>query len=147
LGDSASVVAGASLAAAALELAQKGSSSLWKSLPTDPNSSLLKMFDITKNKEIKNTYFKNETIFLGGYDFYKCRFDFCTIICNSNNFNLFECTIDQTNKFSYNDEVITVVRFIFAKYPALCQAAPLLGPYTHPDGAITITKGQHVAPK
>lgn len=84
-------------------------------------------------------YYNGKQVPLDGYKFVGCRFDNCTLVVESTNFELVDCVIDPSTGIQYGMETLKVVQLFNSRYEN--------NPYPYwtgfvarknPDGSITI---------
>jgi hypothetical protein len=89
--------------------------------------------DMAKN--IRDRYYKNQTIFLDGYTFTNCCFHNCTLVSNTGAFALHSCTLaNYTLQFGPN--AVRLIKLFNLLSPQ--NPWPTFGPAVAPDGAVTV---------
>lgn len=89
--------------------------------------------------EVANLYFADQKVTLDGYRFVRCRFDRCSLIFTTSNFELIECVVDQSTTLAYGPEIGKVLQLVLWKtFGDIASMPPWLMPKHNPNGSITI---------
>lgn len=89
--------------------------------------------------EVKDVYYRGKEIKLDGYKFVSCRFDGCTLLLTSNNFELDHCVIDDTTSIRYGEDVARPIKLFLGRYEWAYQLFDAyFVPTKNPDGTISI---------
>ena len=108
--------------------------SLGLRVPPPPNA-LSQLFG---RPSVQGLYYNGKTIPLDGYQFVGCRFDNCTLVVMSTNFELINCVIDPVTVIEYGIETLKIVHLFNSRSEWAYASAPGLAPRKNADGTITI---------
>ncbi len=98
--------------------------------------------DLFGKRKVVNLYFLNKKIVLDGYSFEGCRFDRCTLVVTTTNFDITNCVIDASCTIEYGSHVTKVIQLFNSAHPKAYEFfAPPFVPLRNPDGTITIVGG------
>ncbi len=86
-------------------------------------------------KNIRNRYYKNETIHLDGYNFWNCGFHNCTLVTDTATFSLHSCTLMNVT-IQFGPNLIRAIRMWNIFNPN--SRWPYFNPRIELDGSITI---------
>lgn len=102
-------------------------------------NSVLGSADLFGKRKVVNLYFLNKKIVLDGYSFEGCRFDRCTLVVTTTNFDITNCIIDASCKIEYGSHVTKIIQLFNSVHPKAYEFfAPPFVPLRNPDGTITI---------
>lgn len=105
-------------------------------------NSVLGSADPFGNRPVENLYFLDKKIILDGYSFTGCRFDRCTLVITTSNFELINCFVDASCTIEYGHQVTKIIQLFNSRYPQAYQFfAPPFVPVINPNGTITIKAG------
>ena len=107
-------------------------------IETQNQNSLGLLSSLLVRPEIKDVWFNAKEVKLDGFLFVGCRFDNCTLILSSTNFEIENCYIDASTKISYAGEIIKPIQLFNSRYDWVYQNAPYFAPTKNADGTITI---------
>lgn len=106
-------------------------------------SSVLKSYDFLGKRKVEGLWFDAKRIVLDGYSFNGCRFDNCTLVVSSTNFDLTNCLIDERCVIEYGNEITKIIQLFNSRWDqAYHRWAPPFVPRKNPNGSITITAGK-----
>lgn len=103
--------------------------------PPPPPGALSQIFG---RPIVQGLYYNGKMVPLDGYRFVGCRFDNCTLMVASNNFELINCVIDPTTVIQYGMETIKIVQLFNSRSEWMYASAPGFAPRKNADGTITI---------
>jgi hypothetical protein len=105
-------------------------------------NSVLGSADLFGKRKVEGLYFLNKKIAIDGYSFSGCRFDNCTLIVITTNFDISNCIIDTSCTIEYGNEVTKIIQLFNSRFPKAYEyfAQPFV-PIRNADGTITITPG------
>lgn len=86
-------------------------------------------------------YFRGKLVHLDGYKFVGCRFDNCTLMVGTGNFELVNCIVDPSTTIQYGVQAMNVIRLFNAHNDWMHSNFPVFAPTRNPDGSITISGG------
>lgn len=107
------------------------------SFPPPPPNMLEQFFRPVAN----GLYFNGKLIHLDGYKFIGCRFDNCTLMVGTGNFELVNCIIDPSTVIQYGVQGLNVIRLFNAHNEWMHHNFPVFTPTKNADGSITISGG------
>lgn len=87
---------------------------------------------------VKGLYYNGRSVTLDGYRFEGCRFDNCTLVVLSTNFELIDCVIDPTTSIQYSNDTAKIVKLFNSRHEWAYAQIPGLAPRRNSDGTITI---------
>ena len=91
--------------------------------------------------ELSSLYYRGQTIKLDGYTFNACRFDHCTLTCDTANFELVHCIIDSSCTLQFGVGAGKIIRLFLSRYPQFDSMIPSFFKHAvHPDGTISISE-------
>jgi hypothetical protein len=90
---------------------------------------------------VRGLYYNGKALKLDGYKFVGCRFDNCTLVVESPNFELMDCVVDQSTAIQYGVEPIKIIRLFNSRNEWIYANLPAFAPIRNPDGTITIKGG------
>lgn len=99
--------------------------------PPSDYGSLLALF----SKDIRDRYYKNETINLDGYSFTNCCFHQCVLVTNTGTFSLTSCVFLNCN-MRYGPTATRILRLWNLNVSN--NPWPFFNPKLNPDGSFTI---------
>lgn len=94
---------------------------------------------LASSHEVRGIWFNGKKLTLDGYHFFNCRFDNCTLLISSNNFELHNCFLDKSTNVSFGEDVVKVLRLFNRVYPWMDEEYPYFVPKRHEDGTISIS--------
>lgn len=94
----------------------------------------------TENPKSERVYYRDEAVWLDGYDFVRCRFDNCTLLVQSGRFEFDHCIIGHDTKIQYFDPALKIVRLFLNAYAPLAESMKSWGAEYHEDGTLSIRK-------
>jgi hypothetical protein len=103
--------------------------------PPPPPGALGQIFG---RPTVQGLYYNGKMVALDGYQFVGCRFDNCTLMVASPNFELINCVIDPSTVIQYGMETVKIVRLFNSRSEWMYASAPGLAPRRNADGTITI---------
>lgn len=106
-------------------------------------SSVLKHYDFFGRQKVEGLWFDTKRIVLDGYSFNSCRFDNCTLVVSSSNFDITNCLIDERCVVEYGNEITKIIQLFNSRWEQAYHrwASPFV-PIRNPNGSITITPGK-----
>jgi len=102
---------------------------------TNHESSLANLF---LKPKVSNIWYHQKEVNLDGYTFESCRFDDCTLIIETSNFELVNCFIGQGTSFRFGSEISNPIRVFNLYNDNVYENNPFFAPIKNPDGTITI---------
>lgn len=104
-------------------------------------SNQLGSFDLFGRPKVSGLYYSGKQLTLDGYTFVGCRFDGCTLIVNSTNFELIECVIDPATTVIYGTSILKILKLFLGRYDWAYVQDQFAGfvPIRHANGSITIS--------
>jgi hypothetical protein len=103
--------------------------------PPPPPNALAQLFG---RPVVQGLYYNGKQVALDGYQFVGCRFDNCTLLVSSSNFELINCVIDEATVIQYGPEPMKIVHLFNSRSDWMYASAPALAPRRNADGTITI---------
>jgi hypothetical protein len=112
-------------------------------LAQDGLSSALRSKDFFSRRKVEGLWFETKKLVLDGYSFNGCRFDNCTLVVSSTNFDLTNCLIDERCVIEYGNEITKIIQLFNSQWEQAYHrwASPFV-PKKNPNGSITITLGK-----
>lgn len=104
--------------------------------PPYPSGGLSQFFS---RPVVEGLYYNGKIIQLDGFRWVGCRFDGCTLLVNTPNFELINCVIDPSTMIRYGNETMKIVRLYNSRNDWVSANWPHLAPTRNPDGTITIS--------
>ena len=106
-------------------------------------ASALGYYDFFSKRKVEGLWFDAKRIVLDGYSFIGCRFDNCTLVVTSTNFDLTNCLIDKRCVIEYGNEITKIIQIFNSQWGESYHrwASPFV-PTRNPNGSITITPGK-----
>lgn len=95
---------------------------------------------ILRRPDVNGLYYNRQTLALDGYRFIGCRFDSCTLIVASPNFDLIRCVIDPSTTIQYGRSVMKIIQLFNSRFDWAYQHFPGFVPVRNDDGTITIAE-------
>lgn len=66
--------------------------------------------------EVKGLYFNGQTVHLDGYRFVRCRFDNCTMVVSTLDFEFVECIIDPSTTVHYSNRLVKLLKLFLGRF-------------------------------
>ena len=88
--------------------------------------------------KVEGLWFNEKNIWLDGYSFKNCRFDKCNIFVFTNNFDIEDCFIDDSNNIWPMGEVTQSVKLWNLRHPSMRGRDPYYEADRNENGNVTI---------
>ncbi|EOI6422902.1 hypothetical protein ACMU90_003460, partial [Vibrio cholerae] len=102
------------------------------------NNSLAGLMALLEKPIINSVWYNRKEVKLDGYKFVGCRFDGCTIVVTSANFELENCYIDDETVIKYGGDVVKTIKLYNCRNEYVIKNMPFFAPVKNDDGTITI---------
>ena len=93
---------------------------------------------LMQKPKLENIWYNRKQVSLDGYCFLSCRFDNCTLIIASSNFELHNCFLDDYSRISYKGDIVRIIRLFNSRYSWYYENLPYFAPTRNDDGTISI---------
>jgi hypothetical protein len=104
-------------------------------IPPPPPSPLEQFFS---RPVVQGLYYNGKVIKLDGYKFVGCRFDNCTLMVDSANFEMLDCVIDPSTAVQYGVQALKIVKLFNAHNQWMHANFPMFAPKRNSDGSVNI---------
>lgn len=103
-----------------------------------PNNDLAGLLALLNKPEVSGVWYNAKEVKLDGYKFNSCRFDKCTLIVTSTNFELNNCYISEDTTIRFGSEITKPIRLFNHRDQAVYKSLPFFAPTLNADGTITV---------
>lgn len=104
-------------------------------------SGLIDAVTSARQPEVRGLYYNTKTVHLDGYRFIECRFDNCTLVVTTLNFEIERCVIDPSCVIQYGNAVAKVIKLFNSRLPWSYDHFPsAFVPTRGLDGSVTISE-------
>lgn len=106
--------------------------------PPKENAYLGALSALLLKPEVKNLWYNGSEVKLDGYKFVSCRFDHCTLVITSPNFELHSCFISDDTVVRFGSEIAKPIRLFNLRHNLVYDSMPFFAPIKNADGTITV---------
>lgn len=106
-------------------------------VPPPPNT-LAGLTALFGHPVINGLWYHKKEVHLDGYKFQYCRFDECTLIVSTTNFQLDHCIVDAQTKILFGPIAAKPIRLYHLRHDWAYQQAPYFAPVRNEDGTISL---------
>lgn len=104
----------------------------------DVNHGLPGLAALLQKPTLNSIWYNNKEVKLDGYKFSGCRFDNCTLILTSSNFELENCFIDESTRVQFGGQIVNAIKLFNSRSDWAYSNMPFFAPVKNVDGTITI---------
>jgi hypothetical protein len=90
---------------------------------------------------VQGLYYNGKAIKLDGYKFVGCRFDNCTLMTETGNFEVIDCVVDPSTSIQYGEQALKVVKLFNLHNQWMHANFPVFTPIKHSNGSVSIVGG------